>query len=315
MSVIFHVGLPKSASTFFQRRVFPYIEDIEYISSDTSLNKSIYEWVYRSNFVYRPLFENRNSKREKLEKIHYKILNKLSIPDNLYIKKNKLVSSEGFVGTGWDPLLNSDLNAKLIKYQHPSAKIFLVLRKQSDWIKSMYRQLVYVEDRFYHYVPFNKFSNIDNSQKMGSFLDLKWDLLVDQYYSIFGRNNVLVLPYELFKESPLKFVNHFTSFFNLKIKNKLDFKNKENVFNETDSIYKSKLSPKKILSSLFHLNYEKFFYQTSCFLNNTNNTIEIKEFESSTFDQEYFSNLQKRLKISNKRLDEICDCDFSYYLD
>ena len=148
MSVIFHVGLPKSASTFFQRRVFPYIEDIEYISSDTSLNKSIYEWVYRSNFVYRPLFENRNSKREKLEKIHYKILNKLSIPDNLYIKKNKLVSSEGFVGTGWDPLLNSDLNAKLIKYQHPSAKIFLVLRKQSDWIKSMYRQLVYVEKKF-----------------------------------------------------------------------------------------------------------------------------------------------------------------------
>ena len=71
----------------------------------------------------------------------------------------------GFFGAFWDPLINSDLNAKLIKYQHPSAKIFLVLRKKSEWVKSIYRQLVFVEDRFDQYISFNKFSNIDNSEK------------------------------------------------------------------------------------------------------------------------------------------------------
>tara|TARA_Y100000589_G_scaffold311074_1_gene330091 strand:+ start:213 stop:1160 length:948 start_codon:yes stop_codon:yes gene_type:complete len=314
MSVIFHVGLPKSASTFLQRRVFPCLEDTEYISSDTSMNESIYEWVYKSNCIFNALFDNRNLKRKKLEKIHNKILNKLSIPQNFDIKKNKLVSSEGFVGASWDPLINSDLNAKLIKYQHPSAKIFLVLRKQSEWLKSIYRQLVFVEDRFDQYISFNKFSNIDSSQKINSFLDLRWDLLVEQYYSIFGRKNVLVLPYEFFKESPQEFVEYFTGFFNLKIKRKLDFFKKENEFNKANSIYKNKLSTKKILSSVKHLNYEKLFHQTSSIFKNISKSNEIKNYESSISDEEYLFSAQKKLNIFNKKLGEICDYDFSNYL-
>ena len=46
MSVIFHVGLPKTASTFLQRRVFPYIEDIEYISSNTSVSEFVFKIIF-----------------------------------------------------------------------------------------------------------------------------------------------------------------------------------------------------------------------------------------------------------------------------
>ena len=174
--------------------------------------------------------------------------------------------------------------------------------------------MVFVEDRFDQYISFYKFSNIDNSEKIISFLDLRWDLLVEQYYSIFGKKNVLVLPYEFLQESPLDFEKYFTKFFNLKIKDKLNLLKKEKVFNESESIYKNKLSTKKILSSLFHQNYEKFFYQTSCIINNINKRNEIKNYKSSISDKEYLFNSQKKLKKYNQKLDEICDYDFSNYL-
>ena len=122
------------------------------------------------------------------------------------------------------------------------------------------------------------------------------------------------MPYEFFRESPQEFVEYFTSFFNLKIKKKLDFLKKENEFNEANSIYKNKLSTKKILSSVKHLNYEKLFHQTSSIINNISKSNEIKNYESSISDEEYLFSSQKKLNKFNKKLGEICDYDFANYL-
>jgi len=314
MSIIFHVGLPKSASTYLQRKVFPLIDNTDFSSTEDKIC-NLYEWVYDSNSPLTPLHAKRSIKRKKLEQLNSRIENNLSISDDVQYQhhRNKLVSSEGFVGLSWDPLLNSDLNSKLIKIQHPSAKIFLVLRRQADWISSLYRQLIYVEDRFRHYIPFQNFIGIDSPKNIVSILDLRWDLLVEQYYSIFGCENVLVLPYELLKESPSDFINTFFGFFNLKSSQKIDFAAKENVFTNINSEYKSKLSLRPIISSIKRFKYDQTIYELSSLFNNFYNNDPIKDYDLNLSCSNNLNDLQALLNSYNKRLNQLCDFDFSFY--
>lgn len=97
----------------------------------------------------------------------------------------------------------------------PEAKVFIVIREQKEMIKSIYKYFV----SGWH----GKLSaSIDQflDQKMledgyGPLFHLDYLLfhhVIEHYQSLFGRDSVLILPYEWLRDQPIEFVNRINSF-------------------------------------------------------------------------------------------------------
>lgn len=71
-----------------------------------------------------------------------------------------------------------------------------------------------------------KFLNIkyDGIRPYFSPYHIEYLLLVSEYYKLYGRENVLVQPYEMFREDPLQFIHRLGIFLGVEIKeDELDF--------------------------------------------------------------------------------------------
>ena len=92
----------------------------------------------------------------------------------------------------------------------PHAKVIIIIREQKDMIKSSYFQYLKARgscDIKEYMMPKNASFFRLNS--------LKYHLLIHYYYQLFGENNVLVLPYEMLKSTPEKFLEYFFQFLGL----------------------------------------------------------------------------------------------------
>ncbi len=94
----------------------------------------------------------------------------------------------------------------------PTAKILMVIREQRDTIRSAYSQFVTEGGSLrstntctihrHRYVRFPLFS----------LKHFQYFPLIQYYRSLFGPSRVLVLPYELFRKSPVEFLNKIGQF-------------------------------------------------------------------------------------------------------
>lgn len=94
----------------------------------------------------------------------------------------------------------------------PDAKILIVIREQKDIILSTYKQYV-IEGgactiKRYLHPPSRGKGRIP----LFSFDHFKYDRLIKCYSELFSPSNVLVLPYELFREMPHKFLSAIATF-------------------------------------------------------------------------------------------------------
>ncbi len=103
MKVFIHIGLHKTGTTFLQKQVFPYIEDIHYV--------------------------------EKEESIRFDM--------NLNEKKVNLISNEDLSGNPWLKNVHDRFRiADRLKRVFPKAKIIVGTRNKSSWVKSLYKNYV-----------------------------------------------------------------------------------------------------------------------------------------------------------------------------
>ena len=168
---IAHIGLPKTASTFLQLNYFSKFNTKFFSTQDP------FKWPLELEFVYllNKEVEKYSNNWGSLDKIfidNLKIERKLN---SIYIKHKKraqhfaeisksipkiILSSEGLYGLNYNVNI---IQMKLLKHCSID-KVIFIIRNQSEWFKSFWKQIIIKEDRFSKYIkPDDIFGSAENN--------------------------------------------------------------------------------------------------------------------------------------------------------
>lgn len=137
--------------------------------------------------------------------------------------KKLVISHERLSGYPASGGFDRELIAKRLKATFPDAKVLIVFREQKAWIKSFYQQ--YIADGGSESLP--DFLSRPQPQIYKNpcfeFDYLDYFKLISFYHSLFGKEQVLALPYELMRNDFKDFAKRLDSFFdvNLELENKV----------------------------------------------------------------------------------------------
>lgn len=125
--IIVHVGLQKTATTFFQKKIFPRLENYLYIGRPyTQENYAFNMLQYADDSIYS---------HSILQKEIRRIIDEAN-------GKSILISDELFTGFTFYNFINRGIIAERLSKVLPDAEILLFLRGQKDLILSLYNQNV-----------------------------------------------------------------------------------------------------------------------------------------------------------------------------
>jgi len=189
MSILFHIGYPKTGTRWFQERLFPLIKNYKIVSKS-----DIYKHIIEPDAYTFPNQDIKNLRK-------------------FFGQENLIFSLHELVGTNYQSdihgLLSKD-NAHRIKHLYPDSKIIIFIRNQLDIIESAYGQYIR-QGGTYKISKYIKHSRLDKLSKFPLF-DLsfyKYHRIIEHYIHHFGGENVYVYLYEDFIDNPEKFVNGF----------------------------------------------------------------------------------------------------------
>lgn len=207
-STIIHIGMPRTATTFFQQSVFPKLNDYEYFGIETTHFSDVFNQLQ---------FADDSFYDKELVKTFTKG----------WENKNVILSNEGFIGQSYHlNYINRSIIANRLSELFPQAKILLVLRNQIDLIASIYsisllwRETKAIDD--YIWTPHkNKkigngpanllFNTYDDYENINGFDYLT---LINLYKQKFP--HVEVVLFEDFIHQPELFSKQLEHFFNVK---------------------------------------------------------------------------------------------------
>ena len=183
--IFIHVGYPKTGSTFLRRKIYPNLE----------INR-----ILTPSYEY--LAEDENFKPEKY-------LNILAQEGEFADFKKTIISQVAFSGhaDGKD-VYDKYLIAERLFQTFPKAKIIFVIRNQLDYLLSSYSFKVIVRGMY------RKSMSTWFKERYPEKLEnqLQYDRLVKKYSDLFGKENILVLLYEEFREQPEMFLAKIIEF-------------------------------------------------------------------------------------------------------
>jgi len=141
--------------------------------------------------------------------------------------KIPVLSHERLSGNPHSSCFDASVIASRLHCVFSSSKIFICIRKQSDIIFSTYYQYLKAGGtmKLSRYLKFT----YDGKRPFFSINSFEYFLMVKRYYELFGMKNVLVLPYELFVESPQLFLaelQNFAGFFSMEEVDSSEIKNR-----------------------------------------------------------------------------------------
>ncbi|OGI00444.1 MAG: hypothetical protein A2Y25_11890 [Candidatus Melainabacteria bacterium GWF2_37_15] len=210
--IIIHVGAHKTASTFLQEKIFNRLSDIYYtgwhIKNKNLIDDDPLEMdLPKKLMLENPLSIDFDQEKQRIENFIQ------TIPENKII-----YSCEGLFGYMNQSYRDNIFLSDALKKIFPNAKIFLVVRKQDTWLESAYRHLISRGKS----ISVNKFLNYYKGEFKDLYfgidhnvIDVKafnWANFVDNYVKLFGKDRVLVLPYEMFKKNQNEFLTRFYKF-------------------------------------------------------------------------------------------------------
>ena len=187
-----HIGYPKTATTFLQRVVFKH----NVVSGSFFFFKDS-EFLLE-NIITAPIGGfNAVAIKHKINQLNTSA-------------KPILISLERLAGNPFQGGVDGELIANRLKAIFPEAKILVSIRNQSKMIDALYKQYIF-QGGGHSFQAFLKdtirsslFFNLDY---------LKFDALIAHYEAHYGRDNILVLPYELLSNFPNAYFDLLNSFF------------------------------------------------------------------------------------------------------
>ena len=317
MSNVFHIGLPKTASSFLQKRVFPALSNYEFQTTYGNSLDNRFRWVYEIN---SPFHDERLPHSIRMRKIRkcssaLKDLQEPAIVGSERSRNNLIVSSEGLAGVSYDPLINNDLIVKRIAEENASARIIVCLRRQDDWCESIYKQLVFRENRFGRHISFDSFASVSPLANALMYCgNLQWDVLVKNCFDQFGRENVCVLLYEDLLREPQHFVGTLLKFLDSSDLPHLDLTERINTMPK-ELIYKPTSFAKKLcaIAKSAATRKDRFFHETRTLLPCIRANLKRQDLTFQGLDQSKRREILAAVFNSNRNLAEMLDTDLGQY--
>jgi hypothetical protein len=190
LDTVLHIGMHKTASTFLQQWYFPQLE-----VNSCMQPKDAGEYISRSpNFDPEQFYNIIESE-------------KVPCPESNIL----LISHEDFSGSvSGSKTQKKYLISERLATAFSNAKVIVVVRRQRDWLKSLYGFRVSLSKK--HEVRSFEDFLIKRKITENAFDKLQYDKLVGLYVKHFGRSNLLVLPYESIRKDWAGFQRAVCSF-------------------------------------------------------------------------------------------------------
>lgn len=205
MDIAFHIGYHKTASSWLQQVYFPAHPAIAMIADSAN------PW---DDPMLRCLIAT--SDRKFNSHLCSDVLNQKIVALEMRGggKCVSLVSAERLSGHPISGGFDSFRIAERIHCVAPEARIVMVIREQIKMISSVYKQMVSegYPGRFDDMLHSRNWKTVGFDPGF-----YEYDILIDKYHSLFGRHNVLVLPYELMCIDSGEFVRQLCSFLDVAV--------------------------------------------------------------------------------------------------
>lgn len=198
-SIVIHIGYHKSGSTYLQKSVFPYLP-VNYIFLAGYKRHVLNLVESQKHFDKKYLVNWADSEIDRKYK-HNK--------HGVTIISHEELSGHPHGHRRVDPFAT----ARNLKHAFPNAKILITIRNQLDYLLSIYTYRVAIKGQESR--SLEKF--LGEEGKLGLFSKLEYDKLAEYYTSLFGGENILVLPLEMLRTKPQIFHNELADF--LKVSN------------------------------------------------------------------------------------------------
>ncbi|MCH2213910.1 MAG: hypothetical protein MK086_01950 [Flavobacteriales bacterium] len=208
---LLHIGMPRTASTFFQNEVFPHISKFEFVGVETTQYSQPFQRIlYQDESLYH--------KDEVFDLL------------NLSAGRNYVFSNELFVGQSL--YLNSSNRTQIalrLKEIFPDGEIVLFLRNQADLLESLYSIGVY-SGHTTRPEEFIRFADEESTIKSPFYRTFKaveqteqyfYTPLIQLYSHHFEKLNLFL--YEDFKNEPEAFISSFCEQMKIKLDRNIDF--------------------------------------------------------------------------------------------
>lgn len=123
-----------------------------------------------------------------------------------------VITHEMLSGNPWKGGYNSRITAERLRDIFPEGKVLIVIREQSSMLLSFYKHrvrhnLTASVERYLQPAPAR--SGFEPLLRL-EYLEYHW--LIDCYQTLFGQNNVLVLPYEMLRANKPMFLSKISDF-------------------------------------------------------------------------------------------------------
>ncbi|MFP4099094.1 hypothetical protein [Coleofasciculus sp.] len=196
--ILIHVGYPKTASTWLQKSVF---------ADDTT--GYFAPWGAKSTQLRRefvtPAYSNISA--EVIRKTFEPGLQEAAQRRLIPVLSDENLSGTLSIGKGWKKEVVNRIHDIF-----PQGKIFVVIREQKSMLLSAYRQHVGMG----HTSSIQKYIGTGSTQSGSTPICqlqfLNFDELIEYYQKLFGRDNVIVLPFELLKKDVKTFFDKLNDF-------------------------------------------------------------------------------------------------------
>ena len=195
--IIFHIGMPRTATTFLQKNIFPKLKNVNFI------NTGFYQ-----HRLLTPELKKANETLLNLSRIPESTIKK-NIDSYLVMDKINLFSREQiYSDAGLNPMKNESFEKRVKKIKklkniYPNSKIIFGIRNKDSLLKSYYIKYVMNGGTLL-------FS--DYASKIQKDNRLNYDEYVKQLISLFSKDNVYIYKFENLVKSRGLFVKELCEF-------------------------------------------------------------------------------------------------------
>ncbi len=198
-NIFLYAGPHRSGSQFLQTHIFPHVPGLCTMRERDHEGNDIVMEVLDEH----PMFVDFEAYRRRLAKCiaAQEEENILFSNEDYFGDYGKYISDRVYV---CKPFYDNEQRAVFLSKLFDRPKVILTPRRQDLWVQSAYMHFVHN----FHTVTFEEFFNpgmLKGSSPFGTrslkpsldYKTLDWGLYVENYFRIFGRENVLVVPHEM----------------------------------------------------------------------------------------------------------------------